>query len=67
MKHILLQKPIRYKKRKTIKPPDNFKFDSVLGAWINKIDNTLLIFAKDFKTQASKKFDIETGEDHKGQ
>ncbi len=67
MKHILLQKALQYKKRKTIKAPENFRFDSLLGAWINKIDNTLLILSKDFKAQATKKFDVETGEDHKSE
>lgn len=67
MKHILLNKALTFKKRKDIKPPEKYKYSFILGAWINKIDNTLLIFAKDFKAQSTKKFDVETGEDHKGQ
>ena len=66
-RHILLKNAIRYKKRKAIKTPDNFIFDSFLGVWKNKFDNTLLVLSKDFKAQSTKKFDVETGEDHKGE
>jgi hypothetical protein len=67
MKHILLNKAFSYKKRKDINPPDKYKYDSLLGAWINKIDSSLLILANDFKGQSTKKLDIETGEDNKVQ
>ena len=67
MKHILLKKKFIYKKRKSVNPPKNYKYNYLLGAWINKLDNSLLILADDFKAQATKKLDIETGEDNKGQ
>ncbi|WP_452597117.1 hypothetical protein [Pontimicrobium sp. MEBiC01747] len=67
MKHILLQKALRYKKRKKIEAPKNFMFDSLLGAWINKIDQSLLIKSENFPALGTKKEDIETGEDQKGE
>jgi len=67
MKHILLNRAFTYKTRKNITPPENYKYDHILGAWKNIEDNTLLILAKDFKAQSTKKYDIETGEDNKGQ
>jgi hypothetical protein len=67
MRHILLNRAFTYNKRKDITPPENYRYDNVLGAWINKIDDNLLILAKDFKGQSTKKLDIETGEDNKGQ
>jgi hypothetical protein len=67
MKHILFKRAFIYKKRRNISPPENYKYDSELGAWVNKITNSLLILASDFKGQATKKLDIETGEDNKGQ
>ncbi len=67
MRHILFKRAFIYKKRRDINPPENYRYDSVLGAWVNKIDNSLLILAKDFKGQSTKKLDIETGEDNKGQ
>jgi len=67
MKHILLQKALKYKKRKEIETPKGFSFDSLLGAWISSVDKTFLVEAKDFKAFGTKKEDVETGEDQKGQ
>jgi len=66
MKHILLQKALKYKKRKEIEDPKGFSFDNIIGAWINKVDKTFLIQSNDFKALGTKKEDIETGEDQKG-
>ncbi len=67
MKHILLQKALKYKKRTKIEEPKGFLFDSLFGAWINIKNKTLLIQAADFKALGTKKEDIETGEDRKGE
>ncbi|MFI0426816.1 MAG: hypothetical protein ACH34V_07665 [Flavobacterium sp.] len=67
MKHILLQKALKYKQRKEIEDPKGFSFDSLIGAWINNVDKSLLILSKDFKALGTKKEDVETGEDQKGQ
>jgi hypothetical protein len=67
MKHILLEKTFNYKKRKEIKAPDGYIFDNLLGAWINKIDNTLLVQSQNYPGLGTKKEDIETGEDQKGE
>lgn len=67
MKHILLQKALKYKQRKKIEDPKGFSFDSLIGAWINNVDKSLLILSNDFKALGTKKEDVETGEDQKGQ
>ena len=67
MKHILLQKALIYKKRKEIEEPKGFSFNSLIGAWIDNADKTFLIQSKGFKALGTKKEDIETGEDQKGQ
>jgi hypothetical protein len=67
MKHILFQKALFFKRREILVPPENYEYDYFLGAWINTIDKSLLIDAQNFKSSATKKFDVETGEDHKGQ
>lgn len=67
MKHILLQKALKYKKRKEIEEPKGFSFDSLMGAWINNTDKSFLILSKGFKALGTKKEDIETGEDQKGE
>jgi len=67
MKHILLQKALKYKKRRKIEAPNGYTFNSLLGAWINKIDDSLLIKSANFPALGTKKEDIETGEDQKGE
>ena len=67
MKHILLQRALKYKKRVTIDEPIGFSFDSLAGAWVNILDRSFLIEAEGFKGLGTKKNDIETGEDQKGQ
>jgi hypothetical protein len=39
----------------------------LIGAWISNTDKSFLIQAKAFKALGTKKEDIETGEDQKGQ
>lgn len=67
MKHLLLENSFTYKKRKLISPPTGFTYDRIMGAWEKESDKTLLIQSYHFPTIASKKEDVETGEDHKGQ
>jgi len=67
MSHILFRKALVFKKRKDIQPPKDYIYDYILGAWKKISDNTLLVNSIDFKAQATKKLDIETGEDNKGQ
>jgi len=67
MKHILLNRAFEFKKRKDINPPKNYVYNSILGAWFNVTDKLPLIFANDFKALGTKKRDVETGEDQKGQ
>lgn len=67
MKHILLNKAFEYRKRKDIIPPKDYVYNSNLGAWFHIVNKLPLIFADDFKAQGTKKLDVETGEDNKGQ
>ena len=67
MKHILLKKALKYKKRKKIKAPENYTYDFKLGFWYNIFDKSLLIKSPSFLALGTKKEDIETGEDQKGE
>ena len=67
MKHILLQRAFNFKKRKQIEDPKGYLFDNLLGAWKSKADKTLLIHSANYPARGTKKEDIETGEDHKGE
>jgi hypothetical protein len=64
MKHLLSNQKGAFKKIKTISTVAGFDYDRYLGAWIDK-DKLLMIQEKDFALVASKKKDIETGEDQK--
>ena len=67
MRHILLEKAFNYKKRKELKAPEGYVFDHLLGAWKNEIDNTLLVQSLKYPGLGTKKEDVETGEDQKGE
>jgi hypothetical protein len=67
MTHILLKKAFRFSKRKDIEAPLDFIYNRSIGAWKSKVDNSLLINNKDFPAVSTKKCDVETGEDQKGQ
>jgi hypothetical protein len=67
MQHILLQKAFNYKKRKKFEAPKGYSFDNKLGAWKDNLNHNLLIHASNFPILGTKKHDIETGEDCKGE
>lgn len=67
MKHILLENLFTYKKRKGVTTPKNYDYNRKIGAWICVNNENLLVNDKCFPSIASKKRDIETGEDEKGQ
>lgn len=67
MKHILLKNSFVYKKRKQLEDPKGYAFNQNMGAWIHEINSSLLIMSKEFTALATKKEDIETGEDQKGE
>lgn len=68
MDHILLDKAILFPTRK--KPEVNEKnctYDYERGFWVDE-NNQPAIFNKRYNLQiGTKKYDIETGEDHKGE
>jgi len=68
MGHILLEKAFRYnvpkQKRNLFR---DYKYNNIKGYWVNvKNGNALMLENGDFKPR-TKKEDIETGEDRKGE
>jgi len=63
MKHILLEK-IEYRERRSPEAGDGFCYDVLHGVW-HSGDRLLLVHDASFAGVASKKRDIETGEDQK--
>ena len=65
MKHLLLRNHFSYKKR-VLNGLVGFFYNKNIGAWIDENDGSLLVKNIKFPGIASKKEDIETGEDQKG-
>lgn len=68
MSHLLLQKAFRFVRRRNLSLNlEDYEYDFILGCWISKIDHRPFTKSTDFPSLGKKKFDVETGEDHKGQ
>ena len=69
--HFLLKKAYIYPKRILISALENCEYDSKYGAWFWQYRNQKLILVKSSNPERpklqTKKFDIETGEDLKGE
>jgi hypothetical protein len=66
-KHILLERAHSYKPSKQEDTPQGCHYDLITGAWIIDGTTDLLVNSKERPRPVSKKNDIETGEDQKGQ
>ena len=68
MSHILIEKAFKYNiPKQTEKLFEEYKYDDLKGYWINIANgNPLMTENVDFKPR-TKKEDIETGEDRKGE
>ena len=66
MGHILLEKTFIYPEPLTIKEPANCSYDEVSGYWKTH-DGNAAIMSESFRAGETKKCDIETGEDQKGE
>ena len=66
-KHIILEKAERYSLANAIGVPKGFTYENLKGYWVNKQDGKALVNCDGPNIPTSKKFDMETGEDHKGE
>lgn len=67
MKHILLEKLYVYPLRSQDDVLSDFEYDNIKGYWKNKITNVPLMFEELSIGPRTKKADVETGEDRKGE
>ena len=67
-KHFLTQKICLFEKKELINPKD-CEYDNMLGAWVWETEKTVLVKSDNYSRPkiCSKKEDIETGEDLKGE
>ena len=67
MKHVLLEKMFIYPIRSQDDILADFEYDDLKGYWKNRISMTPLILDKLAVGPRTKKEDVETGEDRKGE
>jgi len=65
--HLLVKLATSYKRAAPEVNPEGHYYDHRIGAWISVNDGTFLIRNKDFAGPKTKKADVETGEDQKGE
>lgn len=66
-KHILLELATTYPRPDYSLSPEGCHYDLEAGAWILSSTNELLVKSPDRPRPTTKKNDVETGEDQKGQ
>lgn len=65
--HPLLERAQRYRRTFVDLSPHGCHYDSKVGAWRNDISGILAVELPDRQRPRTKKQDIETGEDQKGE
>jgi hypothetical protein len=67
--HILLERAFVYNQSHKLTKPKGYVYDDVRGAWVNSGTVELMVESKDTERPKprTKKADIETGEDQKGE
>lgn len=65
--HLLIEKAFVYPLTKEKPQLDSWEFDDAKGYWLAQGQNTPLILDKRMMRPRSKKADVETGEDQKGE
>jgi len=67
MNHILMGKMRRYKVPEGFASPEGFAYDAGRGYWISTINGVPLVSDETVRKPMTKKADVETGEDKKGE
>jgi len=65
--HILLIKAKRYEVETILPVPNNCIFQASSGYWVNTITGDPMMLGDNPNKPITKKYDIETGEDQKGE
>lgn len=65
--HIILDNAKRYKVMGNVEKPKGYFYDDIVGYWRNELDGKAYVKSINYSSAVSKKHDIETGEDEKGE
>lgn len=67
-KNLVIEKSFKYQVRSSlIDVPENYSYQEDFGYWIDEITKTPMMFDSNGPKPRTKKEDIETGEDRKGE
>jgi hypothetical protein len=67
MEHLLIRKAFKYDVQNSIDEANGSTYDSQKGFWKNSITGDAIINDAEFHPKRTKKADVETGEDKKGE
>lgn len=67
MQNLIIGKSFRYNNEIEVKIKTDMAYDKVLGFWTSLTDNKPLVLSDNKYKPQTKKEDIETGEDRKGE
>lgn len=65
--HIIIEKAKRYNANGIIETPEGCNYDAHSGYWVNNNTSIPMMLGNGSRKPTSKKCDIETGEDQKGE
>ena len=66
-KHILIEKAFVYQKGDEKVIDEGYVYDNLRGYWVKKGSDKPAVFEPSFSGPKTKKADVETGEDQKGE
>jgi hypothetical protein len=67
MSHILIEKLHRYKVNSRGNDPEGYEYDAGVGYWRSSTNGSPLVSDENIRKPMTKKADVETGEDKKGE
>jgi len=67
MKNLIIEKSFKYNNKISEKISENTYYAQDLGFWVFSDDHSPLVFSSSSYKPQSKKCDVETGEDKKGE
>lgn len=65
--HLLVEKAKRYETKSQLQTPENCTFQGHSGYWINNATGKPMMLGNNPQKCGTKKEDVETGEDQKGE
>ena len=65
--HAILERAKRIALPAEFEPPTGYRYDTKRGYWVHSLTDVAYVMSGDLRPPMTKKHDIETGEDQKGE